>query len=127
MKTNQEILDYFGKKIINNVYDDALSYFIQLKNGTTKWGTGKEYTDVINKLDQEDQELLFEYLKKTIETTIFGFLGFFEENPEYKIIYEEEQQVDLNKISEMLKAEPIIENGWIQRFSKELNGSFPNS
>ena len=122
MKTNQEILDDFGKKIINNIYDDALSYFMQLKNGTTKWNTGKEYTDVINKLDKKEQDLLFKYFKETIETTIFGLLGFFEEHPEFKIIYEKDgQQVDLNEISEMLKAEPIAENGWIERFSKEIN------
>ena len=121
MKTNQEVLDFFGKTIINNVYDDALNHFVQLKDGTTKWGTGKEYTDVISKLDKNEQDLLFKYLKETIGTTIFGLLGFFEENPEYKIIYEENgQQVDLNEISEMLKAEPIIEDGWIDRFSKEV-------
>jgi hypothetical protein len=122
MKSNKEILDYFGEKIINNIYDDALNYFIQLKNATTKWGTGKEYTNVIKKLDKKDQDLLFEYFKETIGTTIFGLLGFFEEHNEYKIIYEEDGlQVDLSKISEMLKVEPIIENGWIQRFSKEIN------
>ena len=27
----------------------------------------------------------------------------------------------LIEIREMLKAEPIIENGWIERFSKELH------
>ena len=36
-----------------------------------------------------------------------------------EIIYEEDgKQVDLVKISEMLKAELMIENGWIDRFSK---------
>ncbi|WP_264847182.1 hypothetical protein [Capnocytophaga catalasegens] len=39
-------------------------------------------------------------------------LGIFEENEQFKLIYEENgKQVDLMKISEMLKAEPIIENG----------------
>lgn len=52
--------------------------------------------------------------------TLFDFLKIFEEHPEFKIIYEENgQQVNLVEISEMLKAEPIIENGWIDRFSKE--------
>ena len=42
---------------------------------------------------------------------------------EYKIVYENNggRQVDLNKISEMLKAELSRENGWIARFSKYAN------
>ena len=47
------------------------------------------------------------------------FLGIFEEHERFKLIYEEdEKQVNLVEISEMLKVEPIIENGWIERFSK---------
>jgi len=35
------------------------------------------------------------------------------------LIYEENgQQINLVEISEMLKAEPLGENGWIERFSK---------
>jgi len=50
--------------------------------------------------------------KENIKSLLFDFLNFFEENTEYKIIYEEGgQQVDLTKISEMLKAKLIIENG----------------
>jgi hypothetical protein len=119
MKTNQEILDNLGKIIIKNVYDDGVNYLYELRNNKTKWGTGKEYTDVFNKLDKGDVDILTKYITETIRTTIFGIIGVFEENPEFKIIYEEdEQQVDLTKISEMLKAELIIENGWIARFSK---------
>ncbi|CAL2106423.1 hypothetical protein T190115A13A_210077 [Tenacibaculum sp. 190524A02b] len=32
-----------------------------------------------------------------------------------------EQKVNLVEISELLKAEPIIDNGWIERFSKKLD------
>ncbi|GIZ16111.1 hypothetical protein RCZ03_21110 [Capnocytophaga catalasegens] len=47
-----------------------------------------------------------------LRTTMFSMLGIFEENEQFKLIYEENgKQVDLMKISEMLKAEPIIENG----------------
>ena len=58
-------------------------------------------------------------LISSIEMSIFELFNIFEENEEFKIIYEEDgKQVDLVKISEMLKAELMIENGWIDRFSK---------
>jgi hypothetical protein len=54
---------------------------------------------------------------------LFDFLKIFEENPQYKLIYEENigHQINLLEISEMPKAEPIIENGWIKRFSELVN------
>jgi len=39
----------------------------------------------------------------------------------YNPLAEDGKQVNLVEISEMLKAEPIIENGWIERFSKYAN------
>lgn len=72
-----------------------------------------------NKLSVEDREILKTYLEESIKTSIFGFLGIFEEHERFKLIYEEDgKQVNLVEISEMLKAEPIIENGWIEQFSK---------
>ncbi|MRJ11076.1 hypothetical protein EDL98_08285 [Ornithobacterium rhinotracheale] len=119
MKSNQEILDEFGKYIVSQVYDDSIKYLDELIGGHTKWGTGKEYTEIFQKLNSEEKKILHEYVDDTIRTVIFGMLSIFEENEEYKIIYEEDgQQVDLVKISEMLKAEPLGENGWIDRFSK---------
>jgi hypothetical protein len=57
-------------------------------------------------------------MKKTIGTSMFAFLSLFEENEVFKIVYEENgKQINLTDISEMLKAEPTIENGWIDRFS----------
>ena len=51
---------------------------------------------------------------------MFNFLRVIEEHQEYKLIYEEDgKQVNLIEISEMLKSEPIIANGWIERFSNE--------
>jgi|GEM_PF-4563260 len=47
----------------------------------------------------------------------------FEDHPQFKIVHEENgQQVDLNRISEMLKAE---HHSWIKRFSKEIKGRKP--
>ena len=122
MKPNQEILDDFGRILVNNVLD---RYYIGIKkeiiNGC-KNPTTQKFNQIFDRLDDETKSLLEGYIFENIESIVFDILGIFEEHQEYKIIYEEnEQQVDLNKISEMLKAEPIIENGWIQRFSR-VNG-----
>ncbi|HEY9005431.1 MAG TPA: hypothetical protein VIM75_04810 [Ohtaekwangia sp.] len=120
MEANKEILDRFGKEVVHNIYDDGLKYFKQLSTGTAKWGTGSEYTSVLNKLSNEDKKTLQKYIAETLSTSIFGFLKIFEECDEYKLYYEKDgQRVNLTEISEMLKAEPIIEDGWIKRFSKE--------
>ena len=88
----------------------------------TKWETGQMFSIFFNKLSVEDREILKTYLEESIKTYIFGFLGIFEEHERFKLIYEEDgKQVNLVEISEMIKAEPIIENGWIERFSKYAN------
>ena len=78
---------------------------------------------MFQKLGPNDRKVLCKYVDDTVRTVIFGLLGIFEENEEYKIVYENNggRQVDLNKISEMLKAELSRENGWIARFSKYAN------
>jgi hypothetical protein len=123
MNNNQEILDLFGVYVVSQVYDDSMKYLKELIEGSTKWGTGKEYTDVFQKLSPNDRKVLYKYVDDTVRTVIFGLLGIFEENEKYKIVYENNGggQVDLNKISEMLKAELSRENGWIDRFSKYAN------
>ncbi len=120
MNNNQEILDEFGKCIVNQVYDDSIKYFDELICGNTKWGTGKEYTEIFQKLNTEERKILYKYVDDTIRTVIFGVLGIFEENENYKLVYGNlcNEQIDLNKISEMLKAELSRENGWVDRFSK---------
>ena len=119
MKAKQEILDEFGKLIINNIFDESLTYYESLRTKTTKWNIGQEYSEIIDKLSEHDKDILFTYIKSILSASIFSFLQIFEENSNFKIIYEDNKKiVDLNKISEMLKAEHHGENGWIERFSK---------
>ncbi|WP_440120995.1 hypothetical protein [Tenacibaculum sp. Ill] len=108
MKTNEEILDDFGKEVINTVFDFN---YVMLKsniNNNLKKGT------------LDNKKISF-FSEETLRSVLFDFLKIFEENEEFKLYYEKDgQKVNLVEISEMLKAEPIIENGWIERFSKEL-------
>ena len=122
MKTNQEILDYLGQKIIEDCYDGSIRHIVSVRNKIDPPAILKEKSDFLKSLSSEQFEILRKLTGSTVEIVLFEFLKIFEEHPEFKIIYEEDgQQVDLNEISEMLKAEPIIEDGWIERFSKEIN------
>jgi hypothetical protein len=119
MKTNQEILDQFGNSVTNEVFDNQYRFIL---NKIDDLGQTEGYKNLFLGMTPKQKEEIEFYTREILEGAIFDFLRIFEEHPEYKIIYEKDgQQVDLNKISEMLKAEPIIENGWIKRFSKELN------
>lgn len=119
MKSNQEILDEFGKKIVNNILDRYYRGIKKELNEGIKNPIEQEYNTIFKSLTEKQKKYIYIYIKENINSILFDFLNFFEENEQFKLIYEESgKQVDLVKISEMLKAEPIIENGWIKRFSK---------
>jgi hypothetical protein len=122
MKSNQEILDEFGKLVVNSILD---RYYLGIKK-TIEQGyknpTMLKYNQLFNSINKNEKELLCAFVTENINSLLFDFLNLFEENPKFKLIYEDNgQQVDLVKISEMLKAEPLSEDGWIARFSKFKN------
>jgi hypothetical protein len=122
MKGNKDILDEFGQKVISNSFDPAIKNLISLKTKENPPAIFKDYVELFKKMNENDFGILKKYIQESLGNHVYNFLKIFEENEQFKIVYEENgQQVDLNKISEMLKAEPIIENGWIQRYSKTLN------
>ena len=119
MKSNNEILNEFGNLVVNEVFDNQYRFILNQINDLAQT---EEYRNLFSGMRVEQKKEIELYTQEILKGAIFDFLRIFEENSEYKIIYEKDgQQVDLNKISEMLKAEPIIENGWIQRFSQEIN------
>ena len=109
--TDKEILDFFGEKIITQILD---RYYLwipkEINTGLTN-PNKTQYNEVFDELKN--------YILEHLNSFLFDILGFFEENEEFKLIFKSDgKQVDLVKISEMLKAEPIIEGGWIDRFSQ---------
>ena len=122
MKTNQEILDTIGEEIIKFSFDPAIGNLLSLRIKENPPVIFKEYVELFKKMNNKDFSILQKYLEESIGDTIFNILRIFEEDERFKLIYEEDgKQVNLVEISEMLKAEPIIENGWIERFSKYAN------
>jgi hypothetical protein len=107
MLKNKEILDKFGEVLIKTAYN--LNLEIMEKN-IEKNITEKELSKKISFIFKENLEAVF-----------FDFLKIFEENDEFKLYYEKNnQKINLVEISEMFNAEILTEDGWIERFGKEL-------
>ena len=118
MKKNKEILDTFGNNLITEIYDNSLRF---INNDIKDLKETEEFKNLFSNLNNLELNELKLYTQEILSGCLFNFLRIFEENEEFKLYYEENnQKVNLVEISEMLKAEPIIENGWIERFSKEL-------
>ncbi|ATA76482.1 conserved hypothetical protein [Capnocytophaga canimorsus] len=119
MKSNQEILDEFGRELIENTFDPAIGNLLSLSVKENPPIIFENYVNFLKKLKHQDFITLQKYLQESVGGILFNILKLFEENEQFKLIYEENgKQINLVEISEMLKAEPIIENGWIKRFSK---------
>ena len=115
MKNNRDILNDFGKIIVEQVYDNQYRF---IKNSIEDLSRTDEYKNLFNNMSVTQKNEIENYTKEILQGALFDFLNIFEENEEYRLVYEEEgKQVNLVEISEMLKAELIIEDGWIDRFS----------
>lgn len=122
MKTNQEILDTLGKALIKKLYDRHLIHIHGVEPKV--FSNSEKYKNLFAEFTGIKKYELEEYVKELLSGGLFEFLCLFEEQQaerpgRFRLIYEEDgKQVDMVEISEMLKAEPIIENGWIDRFSE---------
>jgi hypothetical protein len=119
MKSNQEILDEFGKILIDRVFDNQYSFIL---NKIEDLALTEEYKNLFEGMSDVKKKEIETYTYELLKGALFDFLKVFEENKQFKLIHEDNEGklVDLTDISEMLKAEPIIENGWIARYSSYL-------
>ena len=121
MNLEKKLLDKFGEILVSQLIDRHCKGNKKVIESGFKNSNKQDFNEVFDKLNTKEKHKLYLLFKDTIDAIVFDFLRIFEENEQFKLIYEEDgKQFDLNKISEMLKAETIIEGGWIERFSKEL-------
>ncbi len=119
----KEILDKFGKLLISEVFDNYYSF---IKNDLRDLKATDRYKNLFATMDETQKGELEKLEYELLSGMLFDFLRIFEENREFKIIYEKEgNQIDLYQISEMLKAEPNINGGWIERFSQYKEDRIP--
>ena len=120
---NEDILNYFGKCVIEEVYDPALYGVNQVIDLTTKNPIDQKNYSVFSDLTEEQKVKLKELMKSTTVDIIYRFFFIFEEHDdEFKIVIEKESEsYSLTEISEKMGSEIAdVENeeGWINRFSE---------
>lgn len=99
MKSNKEILDEFGKKIIEECIDPGLGNLSSLRKKENPPILFKDYVNLFKKLDEKDFEILKRYIKDSLGGLTFNILRILEENEQFKLYYEsDDQKVDLVKI-----------------------------
>lgn len=124
LNANKEcILDYFGKCVIEEVYDRALYSAKRTLELTTKNSIVLEKYSIFSELTQEQKKKLYELITETTVDIIYRFLEMIEEHDdEFKIIIENgNSKYSLTDISEKMGSEIAdvdYEEGWIKRFSK---------
>ena len=120
---NDDILNYFGKCVIEEVYDPALYGVNQVIDLTTKNPIDQKNYSVFSDLTEEQKVKLKELMKSTTVDIIYRFLEMIEEHDdEFKIVIEKESEsYSLTEISEKMGSEIAdveSEEGWINRFSE---------
>lgn len=118
----QELLDKFGKKVIEHVRDVTLEIAMGKAKGNTINPVKKEQYIGLSNLSEEEKEIVCDLLSETISATIYNFLDMFEAySDEMKLnVICDSNEYDLSTITEKMGGEIAFsdEDGWIQKFSK---------
>jgi len=122
IKEKQELLDKFGKKVIEHVRDVSLAIAMDITKGKTPNSIKKLQYNRLSNLSEDDKELVCDLLSETITDTIYNFLDMFEAYSDEMKLYvlNENVEYDMCTISEKMGGEIAFqdEDGWIQKYSK---------
>lgn len=118
----QEILDYFGRVVVNHVRDVSLEVAMNIAKGETKNVVKLEQYRDLASLSVKQKEAICDLLSETITDTIFNFLDMFEryEDNMRLLVKKDDVEYDVNLLSDKMGGEITFpdEDGWIQKFSK---------
>lgn len=118
----KEILDFFGKMLIENVRDRSLSIAMSIAKYETPNPIHRKKYESFSSLSEKQKEDMCDLLSETITDTLYNFLTMLEYREELikLIISKDGVEYNLCEISEEVGAEITFmnEKGWIQKFSK---------
>ena len=118
----KEMLDFFGKMLIEDVRDRSLDISMSIAKYETPNPVHCKRYECFSSLSEEQKEAICDLLSETITDTIYNFLTMFEYREEFikLVITKDGVEYNLCDISEEIGAEITFmdEEGWIQKFSK---------
>ena len=115
----KEILEQFGRNLMEEVRDSALTRFNKIKFGEFRSQDALRLHEKIHALDQSSIKVIDDLVLDIIDSTIFEFLRAAEEGC-FRIATDETE--DISSISDGLMGELFSDKGWIRLYSK-----FPSS
>ena len=122
LKDNKEMaLNYFGKCVVEEVYDRAVFGAKRIIDQTTPNPVDLKRYAVFSEFSQEQQEKVCDLLTETVMDTIYRFLEMIEEHDEEFKLFVEMNKVkySLTNISEKMGSEIAdYDDGWIKQFSR---------
>ena len=118
----QELLDQFGKRVIEHVRDTSLNISMNIATGKTANPIQRKQYSSLSKLSDKEKELVCDLLSETITDTIYNFLDMFESYSDEMKLYISNSSGEYNMcdVSEKMGGEIAFEDedGWIPKFSK---------
>ncbi len=127
LKYQDEALDFFGEKVIAEVWDVVLRHSFQDITGKSPNTQQTEKYKALQTLNPEQKEVIKELLLETVTDTVFELLNMFGRADQLKLtIFKEGQEFDYNELSEHTGSEILPDpdgTDWITKFSK-LNRLF---
>lgn len=119
--SDKELLNGFGRKIINSVRDQAIFEFEAILLGKMKSERAIKLHNELKKLDKHQIDVLKKYIFTSIDNVIYNTLDMLEQNEEsMRLLVSQDGNNERNivEISDGLSGELFSENGWIEKFSK---------
>ena len=118
----QELLDIFGKLLIEDVRDSSLVISTGIVEQTTVNKVDLERYSIFSTLKTEQKKAVCELLSETITDVIYNFLDMFEANDEIVklVLINDGKEYDMVYVSEKMGGEIARhdDEGWIQKFSE---------
>lgn len=119
----EEQLSSFGNLFIESVRDNTLFVLEGIISGHMKSKVYKEMYEKINRMSEQDRELLMDFAYRMVDLSLHNMLFMFEASKEW-IISDSENTINIAEDSDGLSGELYTDDGWIHRFSnyKRSNG-----
>lgn len=119
--SDKELLNDFGRKIINSVRDQAIFEFEAILFGKMKSESAIKLHNELKTFDKHQIDVLKKTIFASIDNVIYNTLDMLEQNEESMrllVSHDGNNERNIVEISDGLSGELFSKNGWIEKFSK---------